>query len=180
MTRDYNEYLELLQIEFPKFRVVHKDKVWFHRAIHYVLMALTFGKMMTYLTDFTTTLGSTVYVPGDWDAWDEFTRYSTLRHEAVHMRQFKKYGRLLMGFLYLFVPLPLGLAWFRARFEKAAYTESIRVEVEYGYDEGFMKEHFRDFIVSAFTSAAYGWMWPFRKSVERWYDRTLESILRGD
>jgi hypothetical protein len=23
---------------------------------------------------------------------------------------------------------------------------------------------------------SYGWMWPFRRSVERWYDQVLASI----
>ena len=27
-----------------------------------------------------------------------------------------------------------------------------------------------------FTSAAYGWMWPFPRQVERWYDRALAEI----
>ena len=28
------------------------------------------------------------------------------------------------------------------------------------------------------TSAAYGWMWPFRRSVERWYDEALRELER--
>jgi hypothetical protein len=30
--------------------------------------------------------------------------------------------------------------------------------------------------VDQFTSAAYGWMWPFRAQVERWYDTALAEL----
>jgi hypothetical protein len=31
--------------------------------------------------------------------------------------------------------------------------------------------------VRQFTSAAYGWMWPFRGQVERWYDQAVQRLL---
>ena len=34
------------------------------------------------------------------------------------------------GVLYMLVPLPMGLAYFRARFEKEAYAETIRAAAE--------------------------------------------------
>ena len=39
-------------------------------------------------------------------------------------------GMIAPALLYLLVPLPLGLAWFRARFEKQGYAETIRASVE--------------------------------------------------
>src|SRR5437764_14588221 len=36
----------------------------------------------------------------------------------------------LMAILYVLLPLPVGLAWFRAYFEKEAYAETIRVAAE--------------------------------------------------
>jgi hypothetical protein len=35
---------------------------------------------------------------------------------------------------------------------------------------------FRERIVRQFTGPSYGWMWPFRASVERWYDRILATL----
>ena len=40
-------------------------------------------------------------------------------------------------------------------------------------------ESYRDYIVSQFTGASYGWMWPFRGSLERWYDSVLAELRRS-
>ena len=80
--------------------------------------------MRSYLDSFQTTIGKTVYVTADWDDWDPDRRYVTLRHEAVHLRQFRKFTLPGMAVLYVLLPLPMGLAWFRAYFEKEAYAES--------------------------------------------------------
>ena len=32
--------------------------------------------------------------------------------------------------------------------------------------------------MSQFTTPAYGWMWPFRETVEGWYDEAVERVLR--
>mgnify|MGYP003947482077 CR=1 FL=1 len=73
-----------------------------------------------------TTIGRTVYVTADWDHHDADQRSVTLRHEAVHLRQFRRFTLPGMAVLYLLVPLPMGLAWFRAHFEKQAYAESMK------------------------------------------------------
>ena len=68
----------------------------------------------------------------------------------------------------------MGLAYFRARFEWAAYAETIRAT-----DEVFGRQAasgLREHIVNQFTGPSYGWMWPFRRRVERWYDRALASL----
>jgi len=35
-------------------------------------------------------------------------------------------------------------------------------------------------IVERFTGGAYGWMWPFRSQVERWYDRALAELAHTE
>ena len=35
---------------------------------------------------------------------------------------------------------------------------------------------YRDYIIGQFTGASYGWMWPFRGSLERWYDSVLAEL----
>jgi hypothetical protein len=172
----YETYVEALRGEFPRFRIVRKDQSRLHRAIHYALVGLTFGRMRSYLDSFQTTIGSTVYVTPDWDDWDPDRRYCTLRHEAIHLRQFRTFTLPGMAVLYVLLPLPMGLAWFRAYFEKEAYAESIRAAAEvYGPSYPRSRE-FRAHIIDQFTSASYGWMWPFRAGLERWYDRVLASL----
>ena len=124
----YTALVEALQAEIPGFRIVRKDQSRFHRAIHVALKAVTFGRMTDYLESYQTTIGKTVYVTSDWDDWPPDRRYVTLRHEAIHLRQFRKLTLPVMALLYVLLPLPMGLAYFRARFEKEAYAETIRAE----------------------------------------------------
>ena len=172
----YDVLVESLRAEFPGFRIVRKDHSVFHKAIHYALYALTLGRMTSYLDAFQTTIGRTLYVTPDWDDWDPDRRYVTLRHEAVHLRQFRTYGLPGMAVLYVFLPLPMGLAWFRARFEQAAYAESIRAAAEVWGPAYPRRAAYRQHVIAQFTGAAYGWMWPFRGGLERWYDRVLASL----
>jgi hypothetical protein len=177
----YETLLAEIRAEHPRFRVVRKDRSRLHLAIHYGLMVVTFGGMRTYLGSYQTTIGMTVYVTSDWDDRHCDARYVTMRHELVHLRQFRRYGLIGMALLYLLVPLPLGLAYFRARFEMEAYAESIRAAAAiYGLDHvraGCFREH----VVSQFVGPSYGWMWPFRRRVEAWYERILAGLdAEGD
>jgi hypothetical protein len=172
----YEKLLAELREEFPRFRIIRKDQSTFHRAIHYALVGITFGGMRSYLDGYQTTIGSRVYVTSDWDSRPAEVRYVTLRHEAIHLRQFRKYTLPGMALLYVLLPVPLGLAWFRAYFEKEAYAESIRAAAEvYGpdYPRGTA---YRRYIIDQFVGPSYGWMWPFRAGLERWYDRVLATL----
>jgi hypothetical protein len=173
----YDALVAELREEIPGFRVVRKDRSALNRVIHGLLYAITFGRMRTYLTDYQTTIGRTVYVTPDFDTWDADRRYVTLRHEAVHLRQFRKYTLPGMSFLYLLVPLPVGLAWFRAHFEREAYAESIRAAAEVWGSAHPRQPAYRAHVVAQFLGSAYGWMWPFRRQIERWYDQILATIV---
>ena len=176
MDSRYDTLVADLRKEFPRFRIVRKDRSPLHRAIHYALVGITFGGMRSYLDSYQTTIGSTVYVTSDWDDWAADRRYVTLRHEAIHLRQFRRFTLPGMALLYVLLPLPLGLAWFRAYFEKEAYAETIRVSAEvYGRDYPSDTE-FRRHIIDQFMGPSYGWMWPFRAGLERWYDRVLATL----
>jgi hypothetical protein len=172
----YDALVTALRVEFPRFRIVAKHESRLHRAIHRALVVLTLGRMRTYLHSYQTTIGRTVYVTPDWDARDPDERYVTLRHEAIHLRQFRAYTLPGMALLYLFVPLPMGLAWFRARFEQEAYAESIRAAAEVWGPAYPRRAAYRGHIIEQFTGPNYGWMWPFRRSLERWYDRVLDEL----
>lgn len=172
----YDALVDALRVEIPGFRIVRKDQSAFHRAIHVALIGVTFGRMRSYLDSFQTTIGRTVYVTADWDDWSPDRRYVTLRHEAVHLRQFRRYTLPVMAILYVLLPLPMGLAYFRARFEKEAYAETIRAAAEvHGVEHARSSAH-RNYVIEQFMGASYGWMWPFRASLERWYDQVLASL----
>ncbi len=176
MVDRYEALVGALREEIPGFRIVRKDQSALHRAIHVALIGLTFGQMRTYLGSFQTTIGRTVYVTSDWDDWEPDRRYVTLRHEAVHLRQFRRLTLPGMAVLYLLVPLPMGLAWFRAQFEKEAYAESIRAAAEVWGKAYAASADYRNHIVGQFLGPSYGWMWPFRRALERWYERVLATV----
>ena len=172
----YDAFVAALRDEIPGFRIVRKDHSALHRAIHHALVIVTFGQMRTYLDSFQTTIRRTVYVTADWDRWSDDERYVTLRHEAVHLRQFRTLTLPVMVVLYLIIPLPMGLAYFRARFEMAAYAESIRAAAEVWGPDYPRRRAYRDRVIEQFMGPSYGWMWPFRARLERWYDGILATI----
>jgi len=172
----YADLVRALQTEIPGFRIVRKDHSRFQRAIDRVLRIVTFGQMREYLDCYQTTIGRVVYVTADWDERSDDDRYVTLRHEAVHLRQFQRWTLPGMALLYVLLPLPIGLAWFRAYFEKQAYAESIRAAAEVWGAAAARAPAFRERIIGQFLGPSYGWMWPFRGSLERWYDGVLSEL----
>jgi hypothetical protein len=162
--------------EFPRFRLVRKDESAMQRALHYALMVVTAGGMRSYLTGYQTTLRNTVYVTPDWGEIERDERWVTMRHERVHLRQFRRFSTPGMALLYVLLPLPMGLAWFRARFEKEAYAETVRAAAELHGVDHVRRPEFRDRILRQFTGPAYGWMWPFRRDLERWYDSVIAKL----
>jgi hypothetical protein len=125
-------------------------------------------------------IGDTLYVPEGFDDVDPIDVVVTLRHERVHLRQRRRYTMLPFAIAYLMLPFPLGLAYCRARLEWEAYTETLRAVRELRGPEALRATALRNRIVSQFTSSAYGWMWPFKDAVERWYDEALERVERGE
>jgi hypothetical protein len=172
----YAALLKEIADEFPGFRLIRKDRAPTQRAIDLVLKLCTLGGQRHYLTGYQTTIGRTVYVCCDWDDLPAAQRYITMRHERAHLRQFRRYTLPLMALLYVLLPLPVGLAWFRARFEKEGYAETIRAAAEVHGLDHVTRPAFRDYIVSQFTGGAYGWMWPFRRSIERWFDSVVSRL----
>ncbi|MEO0324207.1 MAG: hypothetical protein AAF447_14700 [Myxococcota bacterium] len=173
---DPDVYVAELRREFPQLRVISKGEDPLSRAIDAALRVLTFGGQSAYMTRYVTTLGQTIYVPADWHARPARERYCVLRHEAVHLRQFRRFGWLGMSFLYLLPLLPLGLAWGRARLEWQAYAETFRAHAEVYGVEAARGPGLRAHVRSQFTGPAYGWMWPFAAQVDRWIDEVLEGL----
>lgn len=179
MTKEeYQKILNETTNEFSDFEILPKNKSVFMKFIDSALRIITFGQMKNFMTGFITTIGNKVYVPDTWQNAALTSKAEIIRHERVHMRQAKRHGRFLFSFLYLMIPLPLGVAYFRKKFEQEAYEESLRALYEY-HGESVFTPRLKDFFISHFVSASYFWMWPFRASVEVWYDETVKKILSG-
>jgi hypothetical protein len=170
--------LEEMQREFPRFKVVYKRESPFSKLIHRCLLVVTLGGQRQFLTGYYTVIGDTLYVPDGWDDLDPVDRAILLRHERVHLRQRRRYGSVGMALIYLLPFFPLGLAYGRARLEWEAYRETLRATAELRGLEAAREPALRERIVGRFTGPDYGWMWPFRRRVERWYDETLAELAR--
>lgn len=170
--------LAAIGVEFPRFRVIYKRHSALCRLIHLALAAVTLGGQRGFSTEYYTVLGDTLYVPDSWDALDDDDRVILLRHERVHLRQRRRYGLLGMAFLYLVPFAPMGLAYGRARLEWEAYRETLRATYERKGRAAAHDPRLRAQIVSRFVGPAYGWMWPFPRAVERWYDSFLAELDR--
>jgi hypothetical protein len=164
--------------EFPRFGIVYKRNSLFSKVIDVALRAVTFNGQRHYMTRFHTVIGSTLYVPDSWDTTSDLDRVITLRHERVHLRQSRRYTAIGMAFLYLVPFVPLGLAYGRARIEWEAYAETVRAIAELKGLAAAEDPRLRKHILEQFTSASYGWMWPFREQLDRWYDALLVEVRR--
>lgn len=160
--------------EFPAFAIRKKRESALQRAIHVALAVITLGGQRVYMTRYHTVLFGILWVPDSWDAMTDDDRYVLLRHERVHLRQRKRMGDVLMAFVYLVPFFPLFFAYGRARIEWEAYIETIRATAEvYGLEAA---ASLRPHILGRFTGPEYGWMWPFPKMVNRWFDEALADV----
>lgn len=141
------------------FAVVYKDESRLQRAVARVVWPFN----RRYLDGYTTVMLGRVYFPSR--AWRRRAGpeqvYKTLRHEAVHLRDARRFP-LLFQLTYLLV-LP-SVFTLRAVWEWRAYAETLRVEYElHGRIEDRLLEH----IARRFTGPDYLYMCPFPRLVRR-------------
>jgi hypothetical protein len=117
-------------------------------------------------------IGSTVFVRRallGTEALDDL-----LRHEAQHVRDWRRFG-LLFWLTYL-LALPVGPS-LRAFWEWRAYRVSLRAAMD---RHGQVDEATRAWVVGAFCGAApYWWMWPFRRQVRGWVDAECRRLAEA-
>lgn len=169
-------FLDEMREEFPRFRVVDKRESPLSRSIDVALRVVTLGGQRSFMTRYYTVIGDTLYVPASWDHVDPIDAIITLRHERVHLRQRRRWTLPGMAFLYLVPILPLGLAYGRARVEWEAYEETVRATWELRGEDAARSASLRRHVIDRFVGPDYGWMWPFRAQLERWYDELLGRI----
>jgi hypothetical protein len=167
--------LREISAEFPRFRIVGKAESPLSFAIDRALRLVTLGAQSRFLTHYHTVIGDTLYVCDAWRSMSDVARVILLRHERVHLRQRRRYGLLPFAVLYLVPFFPLGLAYFRARFEWEAYEETLRATAEHR-GLAALDSALRGELVRRFVGPDYGWMWPFPHTVGRWFDQTVRDI----
>ncbi len=164
-------------LQQQKLKCVYKDK---SRLMRFFNRYFYLGKKDSDFMDYyaTSWKDNVVYVPRKW--WDkasEQEKIILLRHEIIHHKQMARYGFFFFFLLYFLIPFPIGFAYFRAKFEKEAYAETLRARYEYWGKDNITSSATKDWIIKQFTSSFYGWMWPFKGSITLWYEKTIQDIV---
>jgi hypothetical protein len=146
-------------------RVVPKTDSALMRACAVALRPL--GNRM-FMARYWTTIGSTIYYPTC--VSDPLAYPTVLEHELVHVRQWRRWG-LWMWISYLLLPLPVGLCWFRFRWEREAYLVELEA-VASGPD--------RDREITRIVDTlwyGYAFPWP-RPWMRRWFERAAANLRK--
>lgn len=163
--QEYKQLLDSLPARGVK--IIKKDTSWFFKALGKILWVLTLGKNKLFMTGFVTTIAKTIGVPSDFDGWSTEEKLGILKHELTHVAQYERYSVLFM-LAYLFAFFPVGLAYFRYRFEREAYVVGFRELLK--NNSALQKEDMVAWGVQEMTGPNYLWAWPFKKSVQRWFE----------
>jgi len=199
----FNDLLAIAKKHSPKTRVVPKATVWWHRAIDKILKVVGND---SYLDGYWTTIGFTIYQPGD-EVNEDW--WSAIPHEGGHSIQAKKWTRPLFGSLYLmgtpvwllpavlfswpfFVWLPWwsGLifvlaflllsfppfGFYRAHWEFQMYGLSLAMRYWQGGD---VSSGYIETRAKQFTGPDYFYMHPYRRSAEKKLREYVEMAKTG-
>lgn len=158
-----------LRRELPRFAIAYKDE----SRLQGLIARLVWPFNRTYATRYTTVMFGKVYFPSR--AWcaDCGARsiYATLRHEAVHLRDMRRFP-VIFHLSYLAV-LPAGLTM-RAFWEWRGYRETLRVHAEL---DGDIPDYVLDHIERCFTGPDYLFMCPFPRFIRRKLEAERARLL---
>ncbi len=150
------------------FRIRYKDESGLQRLIGALLRPVN----PHYLSRYTTVMFGRVYFPSrEWCAFQgPEALYLTLRHEAVHLRDARRFP-LLFQLSYLFALPSVFTA--RAWWEWRGYAETLRATYEV---TGCISDAQLDHITRCFTGPDYLWMCPFPRFIRGRLERLRDEI----
>lgn len=197
----FQDLVAAAQTHFPDLQVKYKDQSTFMKFLGTLLF---FNP--SFMTNYITTIGSTVYYPNEADVLGNPINSSIiLMHELVHIYDSHRLGRLLFSFLYLTpqilallclplflvswkLALPLTLffllplpSYFRMHFERRGYFTTLYVmnALNKKYQLNVQLEDSKDYYISQFTSSAYYFMWTFKSSLQAQFEDAINKINSG-
>lgn len=185
---------------FPDLEIKYKDESTLMKIIGKILF---FNP--SFMTNFTTTVGSTVYFPSrKFEQLRPISSLVILLHELVHVNDAKKWSKPLFAFLYMFpltlaflllpfllfswkIFLPLIIlslcpvpAYFRMLFEKRAYLVSLYCTYQFSIKKQFTTnlDNAAASYLSNFKDSAYYFMWPF-KNLDKDFSDAVVKVKAG-
>ena len=167
---DLDAYVRALAVELPGFALCFKDESPLQRLIARVVHPFN----PTYLTEYTTVMFGRIYLPsrGFLDEMSRESLYGLLRHEAVHLRDARRFP-VFFQLSYLLLP-PVGPG-FRAYWEWRGYRETLRAEYEVW---GEVPDALLDRIADRFAGPDYLYMLPLRGWVRARLGRLRDEFQR--
>lgn len=196
----FQDLVTAAQKYFPDLKIRYKDQSWFMKLIGTLLF---FNK--GFMTNYTTTVGSTVYFPSEAVTKTRPVSAATvLLHEVVHVNDAKKLSAPLFGFLYLtpqililpalllfllswkialpvivLLALPIP-SYFRMLYERRAYLTSL-----YAINALGTRLNFKPLLATQqqgylthFKDSSYYFMWPF-PGLKKDFDDGVAKIKEG-
>lgn len=142
--------------------VVTKDESRLMQLIAWLLRPVN----PDFMTAYWTTPWDTIFAPVGTDvtAPDFEERHAgVLKHEMVHVRQFRRIGPVAYWLLYLFFPLPIFFAWGRYRFEREAYLTQVLAA-----NPGSDRDAQIEWVVGLLGGSPYLWAWP-KAWIRAWF-----------
>ena len=187
---------------FPDIQVKYKDESTFMKVLGTILF---FNP--SFMTDFVTTIGSTIYFPSRAAVQNSPDSFGTVfMHEMVHVHDQKTMGKIPFGFLYLLpqllslicfallfviswkIMLPLAVlfllpipAYFRMCFERRAYLSSLYTHYKMSKISSYNYDPASDVddYVGQFTSSSYYFMWPFKTALTADFNNAVALVASG-
>jgi len=151
----------------------------FWRVLNRIRKVLFLNPDNDFLEDVITTIGPFIFFPTNFEpAKADEIDCLIYAHELEHVTQYTRCGLgcAWLGLpvflvLYCLLPLPLGLAWFRYRFERKAFL------AEDSYSRLFRFNVSLDLkgISESLSGKMYFFAWPFRKKIEKWFQENLPN-----
>lgn len=180
--------------EKEKIKTMNKKESKLMKLISYLLF---FNKK--FMTNFTTTLGRTIYLSSEFNERLNIGKITTLLHEFIHIQQkdddalyeakylfpqilsalsFVLYPLIgpfsLLALLFIILPLP---AYFRMKSEVEAYGLNLYLFEKSGL---YQMDHELQHCVQQFTSANYFFMWPFEDKIRKELLKSWHNIVDGN
>ena len=173
-------------------KIAYKDKSLLMKLIGKILF---FNPR--FMTNYITTIGSTVYFPSEQSAGrDRVSSAAVLAHELVHISDSKEVSTFVFSYTYLFpqviallsvlaifssklwllcllflLPVPSPM---RAYWELRGYAMSDAVNFK--LTKSFLS---MDFVSKQFLTSAYYFMWPFKQDIEKRIELNRSLIASG-
>lgn len=192
----FQDLTQAAQKHFPDLQIKYKDQSWLMKTLGKLLF---FNK--SFMTSYTTTVGSTVYFPNEsFIKVRPISASVVLLHELVHVKDGMKLTKPLFGFLYLSpqiltllciplflitwklaVPLMLLFAspvpsFFRMLFERRAYMTSLYAMEALGKKLKFdpKLDSQKEFFLKQFKGGTYYYMWIFNDIDKKFEDAVIK------